>query len=193
MDGEQGSKRGRMIQHGLTALLVVVIGLNVWWFATGQGKQREAHALLDTPAPAFALPSLDEGGAQGASVSLEGLRGKVVLVDFWATHCAPCKRQMPVLERLQRRLPADKFTVLSINIDDADDPARDAIVSNYIKKSGYSFPVVMDEGRARRDYQVKRIPMLFIIDATGKIAYVHSGLMSEERLVEKIEGLMGGA
>ena len=181
-------KASRWLQHGLSALLVVIIGLNVWWFASGQ-EQAGGHPLVEGPAPALTLPELSLTGAQGEPVSLDALKGKVVLIDFWATYCVPCKRQMPVLERLHKTLPASRFVVLSVNIDPGG-ASRHHLVSSYIKNSGYTFPVVLDDGQAKRDYQVRRIPTMFLVSPSGEIAFVHSGLMSEKGLREKIDALI---
>jgi thiol-disulfide isomerase/thioredoxin len=171
-------------------LLVVILGLNVWWFTTGQGQVEETGGLSG-PAPAFELPLLSLSGVAKAqeTLALEDLSGKVVLLDFWATYCGPCKRQMPVLQRLHRSMDPEKFSLVSVNIDKAGN--KEALISKYLKERGYTFPVVLDNGETRRAYKVRSIPTMILVSPEGKVGFVHSGLLSEKRLREKIATLMG--
>ena len=112
--------------------------------AAGHGEKdlEEAPGALSGPAPAFELPVLkttDDG--QRESIALSDLRGKVVLIDFWATYCGPCKRQMPVLQRLHRTMDPSRFSLVSINLDKAGN--KESLIANYIEKGGYTFPVVL--------------------------------------------------
>jgi len=187
--GPKPSTLSRWTQHGLSALLVVILALNVWWFATGQGAV-ETPGDLSGPAPAFELPVLKTTDiSQKESIALSDLRGKVVLIDFWATYCGPCKRQMPVLQRLHRTMDPSRFSLVSVNLDKAGN--KESIIAKYIKKGGYTFPVVLDDGTTRKAYKVRNIPTMVLVSPTGEVGFVHSGLISEPRLREQISALMG--
>ncbi len=187
---EEPGKAQKIVQHVLTVLLLVVVGANVWWFLVRDTHQKPNHPLAEAQAPAFDLPSIDKNGAEGQALSLASLQGKVVVLDFWATHCKPCKRQMPILDKIHRDMDKERFSVVSINIDDADSLRRHERISKWITKGDYSFPVILDSGTIWKDYKVKRIPTLFILDAKGTVADVHTGVISEKKLRQRIERVL---
>lgn len=126
----------------------------------------------------------------GQKVQLESLRGKVILLSFWATWCAPCKEEMPHLNKLYLKHKDNGFVVLSISSDDARTGSR---VKPYIKSKGFSFPVLLDpSSKATTAYNPnKTLPWTVVIDRDFKIAKVHSGFnpgdeKEIEELVEKL-------
>ena len=111
------------------------------------------------PAPDFTLPGLD-----GQMVSLSDYRGKVVLVNVWATWCPPCVDEMPSLERLYRQIKNEKFELLAVSIDST---GRDA-VEPFMKKHNLTFPALIDpQATIRIPYQTTGVPETFIIDKKG--------------------------
>ena len=112
-------------------------------------------------APTFELPRLDGG----APVSLESLRGRVVLVNFWATWCGPCEAEMPAMQRLYDQLHGADFELLAVSVDaSADD------VEAFRKRLGLGFPILLDpEKRVSTRYQSYRYPESFLIDRDGTI------------------------
>ncbi|HVF90474.1 MAG TPA: redoxin domain-containing protein [Blastocatellia bacterium] len=118
----------------------------------------------------------------GKRVELKSLRGKVVLLDFWATWCAPCREEMPHLEKLHRELKDKGLLVVGINTEDAKS-AR-----SFMKKYGYTFMTLIDgDGAAATSYKVDAIPTVFVIDKEGKITGHYIGGRSEEDLREAIK------
>ena len=116
-------------------------------------------------APDFRLQNL-----QGVPLSLSSFRGKVLLLDFWATWCGPCVAELPKLQELFQKYeqnPSVRVVAISTDINDED-------VKKFIDKHGYTFPVLMDKGAAAL-YGVQGIPALFVIDQTGSIRYRHEG------------------
>lgn len=98
-------------------------------------------------------------------VSLKALRGKVVVVNFWASWCTPCLDELPALERLSRRYP-DKIAVVGVGIDD-DHKALAAVA----KRLGVTFPTVLDaDGTLKQRYQVRGVPETFIVGPDGRLA-----------------------
>ena len=110
---------------------------------------------------------------QGDSVSMADLHGKVVFLNIWATWCAPCREEMPSMEKLYQRLRDNKgFVMLAVSQDTS---SRDEVVA-YVKKHGYHFDVLLDPKNAVAEaYKVSGVPETFIIDREGRIVAHHSG------------------
>jgi peroxiredoxin len=117
-------------------------------------------------APDFALKS-----TAGRNLRLKEMRGEVVLVNFWATWCGPCRQEMPHLNRLYEQYAKAGFTLLGVNID--DDPKAAAAMA---ARLGVTFPVLLDsEKHVSRLYDVDTMPATLLIDRNGKVRYVHRG------------------
>lgn len=121
------------------------------------------------PAPDFALKS-----DSGRNVRLSELRGQVVLVNFWASWCGPCRQELPVLNKLYARYRNVGFTLLAVNLDD-DRKNGEAMA----KRLGLNFLVLFDAGkRVANLYQVDTMPATIIIDRDGRVRYLHRGYYS---------------
>ncbi|MEN8206217.1 MAG: TlpA disulfide reductase family protein [Pseudomonadota bacterium] len=115
-------------------------------------------------APDFTLEDMD-----GETYKLHGYRGKVVLVNFWATWCPPCRKEMPALEALYRKLGGDSFTVLAVN--QWEDPDHVFAYTGELNVFP-TFPILFDpESRISAEYGVKGLPTSFLIDKKGRLAY----------------------
>lgn len=111
------------------------------------------------PAPDFTFPGLD-----GKTVSLSDYKGKVVLVNIWATWCPPCVDEMPSMEKLYHKFKGENFEILAVSIDESGLKA----VAPFMKKSGLTFPALIDsEGAIKTVYGITGIPESFIIDKQG--------------------------
>ncbi len=151
----------------------LVLSAIVWFFmaqptAAQQALPKLGHALTELTepldAPAFALLDMDEN-----SHSLDGYRGKVILMNFWATWCPPCRREMPSMERLYQTLKHEGFVVLAVN--QWEDPDH---VFAYIGQlsTDPTFPILFDpESQVAEAYGVKGLPTTFLIDKHGRIRY----------------------
>ena len=112
-------------------------------------------------APGFSLPRL--GG--GAPVALESLRGKVVLLNFWATWCKPCEDEMPAMERLYQSLRGQDFELIAVSVD-----VGDAEVEAFRDRLGLSFPILRDPDRAVANrYQSPRFPESWLVGRDGTL------------------------
>jgi peroxiredoxin len=117
-------------------------------------------------APAFALPSRD-----GGRVQLEDLRGQVVMLNFWATWCGPCRQEMPLLAQLQQKYEPLGFTLIGVNVE----PDSAAAVS-WLKGVPVNFPILFDTDSAVAGrFGVEGMPSSVLIDRNGKVRYVHRG------------------
>ena len=137
---------------------------------------RQRTDLLDQPAPSVTLPSL--GGGQS---SIEP--GKVTMVDFWATWCAPCRASMPRVQKLWQEYKASGVQVYSVDTDDPS-PDRDAQVREFLLQNGITFPVVLDDGRATQAFAVASLPTLVLVDRQGKVAWIYIGALTGSREAE---------
>jgi thiol-disulfide isomerase/thioredoxin len=137
-----------------------------------------------TKAPEFSLRD-----ASGAPVSLSGYRGGVVLLNFWATWCGPCRDEMPSMENLSRNFGGQGFTILAVN--QKESPAQ---VASYMRKNGLNLPTPLDsDGRVSAAYRVYGIPVSYLIDANGNVIGMQSGARdwATRDVVEAIRTLIG--
>ena len=117
-------------------------------------------------APDFTLPSID-----GPNLRLQEQRGQVVMINFWATWCGPCRVEMPHLARLYDKYRGSGFTVLAVNID--EDPYKAASLA---KQLGMRVPVLLDrEKKVSRLYDLSTMPSTILVDREGRVRYVHRG------------------
>jgi peroxiredoxin len=151
-------------------------------FAVAAGTASSAIAP-STPAPDFTLHSMS-----GPNMRLKEQRGRVVMVNFWATWCAPCRQEMPQLNRLYQKYRSAGFVLLGVNVD--DDPSKAAEVAT---KLGVTFPVLLDpEKNVSKLYDLSTMPSTVIIDRDGKVRYVHRGYLAgyEDNYEKQIRELL---
>jgi peroxiredoxin len=130
-----------------------------------------AAAAMATVAPQAPAPDFTLRTADGRNLRLQEQRGQVVLLNFWASWCGPCKQEMPHLNRLYDKYRASGFVLLGVNIDD---DARAA--SNSAVKLGLRFPVLLDADKAvSRLYDLGSMPATVLIDRDGRVRFLHRG------------------
>lgn len=136
-------------------------------------------------APDFSVQDL-----KGNSVALSSLRGKVVLLNVWATWCGVCRSEMPSLEKLYRELKDyPDFALLAVSIDQGNQ----AKVASFLEKNGYDFPTMVDQsGELSSKYNVRGVPVTYVIDHRGRIAWsVTGGVdLSDERVIQALQKML---
>jgi peroxiredoxin len=135
------------------------------------------------PAPALTLKDL-EGGTH----RLADYRGKVVLINFWATWCGPCRDEMPSIQRLKNHLSGKPFVVLAVNLDEPESRIR-----KFLSEMKLDFPILLDpERKTARAWQARILPASFIVGADGKIRYSLVGEINwdHEHIVTRISELL---
>jgi cytochrome c biogenesis protein CcmG/thiol:disulfide interchange protein DsbE len=141
----------------------------------------EARPLANHIAPDFALSDL-----AGEQISLSELRGKVVLVNIWATWCPPCRAELPMIEAAHQRYGEQGFVVLAVN-----QAEERALVADFMRDHGLSFPVLLDSDAAvSRLYATQALPSSFFIDRQGVIRTLYRGPLTQSVMTGTIEQLL---
>jgi thiol-disulfide isomerase/thioredoxin len=134
------------------------------------------------PAPAFELPGLD-----GKAVKLADYRGKVMVLNFWATWCGPCRAEVPDLVELQEKYK-DQLQVIGLVVDDDDQDA----IKKFAAKFGVNYPIAIANDDIRLEYGgIPALPTSFILDAEGRVVQKHEGLRDPVLYEVEIRSLLG--
>jgi len=158
----------------LIALLVALAGLpafDVW-------SMGSRVPTVGMQAEDFQLADLD-----GKTQSLSQYRGKIVLVNFWATWCKPCTTEMPAMQTMYDKLRDKGFVVLAVN--ELEDDAK---VRDHIKQYGHTFPVLMDrDNKVANQFGVFGLPVSVFVDQEGRVQeYIKGGLLTEQKIEETV-------
>lgn len=142
--------------------------------------------IVNKKAPEFTLSALD-----GKNVSLGDLKGKVVFLDFWASWCPPCKKEMPELARLSEKFSSSEFAIVAVSVDKKKEHAS-GFISTVPGASGKLMVLLDPEASTISQYMAQAMPTSFILDKTGVIRFVHFGYREEDpgQWVKEIESLL---
>ncbi len=157
---------------------VVIVGVIAWfYFARGHRGVTSQHPA----APDFTLPEVG-----GNTLQLSSLRGKVVLLDFWATWCDPCREEIPHFVELQRKYGSDGLQIVGVSMDDSIDPVRP-----FAEKFHINYPIVMGNAKVGELYGgVLGLPIAFIIGRDGRIYRKHIGATNVTVFQNEITALL---
>lgn len=183
-------------QSHLGAALVVVALAAGFALIPRVTRGCEGAASMDEVAPDFtarivangeslgAIAGVDSGATSGAehgppkTVELSNLRGRPVLLDFWATWCGPCQAEAPIVNTIAQRYKDRGLAVIGVNTSD-----EDGLAAHFARKKGLGFPIVFDEGNGiARKYNVANLPTLVVVSKTGKIVAIRHGVTSDAAL-----------
>ncbi|MCA9550509.1 MAG: redoxin domain-containing protein [Myxococcales bacterium] len=180
----EGARRRADRISGVLIVLLMLAALGL----SGQRIWAVASGPLP-PGPGVSAPLFTSRTPAGQVVQLESLRGKVVLVDFWATWCPPCVAAMPGLDSVHKALGPRGFAVLGVN----QEPGQEDDVAAFMRARNLSFETVVDPGEISQTWGVYTFPTSFLIDQQGVIRKVYRGPQPELRLTHDIEALLGPA
>ncbi|MBV9345616.1 MAG: TlpA family protein disulfide reductase [Gammaproteobacteria bacterium] len=125
-------------------------------------------ALAETGAPA---PQFTLGSREGKEISLTQFHGQVVMLNFWASWCGPCRQEMPLLESIYKKYGKMGFVLLGVNVEPDSQAAQD-----WLKQTPVSFPILFDkDSKVSKLYEVAGMPSTVIIDRAGKVRMLHRG------------------
>lgn len=183
--GDRG--RDLLVTGGFLLLVgaLVVVG----WLNRGPGVALATGA----PAPALELP-----GIEGGTVSLQELRGKVVMLNIWATWCPPCLREMPSMQRVYEKHRENGLEILAVAVDDYPgtrqaDGRIEGLVSDFVDRLGVTFPVVLDpSGDTERLFDTEYLPTTILIDREGRVRGTEVGgrEWDQEPYLDMVESLL---
>ena len=143
---------------------------------------RDVASGVRNPAPPLELPRLSGLGAE----TLEDYKGKVVVLNFWASWCEPCRKESPLLQRWHRRMERRQGTVLGVDVQDVTGDARD-----FIAEYKLTYPMLRDgEGLTRESFAIIGFPETFVLDRRGRIAAVRRGPVDERFMRERVLPLL---
>jgi cytochrome c biogenesis protein CcmG, thiol:disulfide interchange protein DsbE len=178
----------RQLKLGAQALAVTAVAallaLLIWRVAHRNDNAAARLERGENPvAPAFTLPRLDRDG----QLSLSSLRGQVVVINFWASWCAPCKEESPMLEQAWRRWRDRGVVFVGIDAQDFTDKAK-----RFIRRYGLTYPMVRDKTDATTsDYGLTGFPETFFVSADGHLVERVTGALTREELEEKLRDVLG--
>ena len=168
--------RGVALIAVAAALLAITRHNGVWSGREAARRSQERPLAAD-----FSLPDL-----QGRTLTLSSYRGKVVLLDFWATWCDPCREEITHFVRLQDKYGSQGLQIIGISMDDGPEPVRD-----FYQKFKMNYPVVMGNAKTAEIYGgVFGLPIAFLIGRDGKIVAKHIGAASAETLERETVSLL---
>jgi peroxiredoxin len=156
--------------------------------AGGGGSETAAgaqHPLVGSPAPDFTVDRIDGKG----KIQMSSLKGKVVVVDFWATWCEPCKKSFPKLQGLYVKYNASGVEIVGISQDDETGPE----LSKFGESFGAKFPLGWDNDKVvAKKYDLKSMPSSFVIDKNGIVRFAHLGYHDgdEDEIEKEVKSLL---
>ncbi|MBT3313613.1 MAG: TlpA family protein disulfide reductase [Anaerolineae bacterium] len=175
-------------QRRLLFIGIVALGL-AWTLFSADKKGNSTAGLIPAPQAGFLAPDFTLETLEGESITLSDLRGKAVLLNFWATWCPPCRAEMPAFQQAYADYADQDFVIVAVNAIQQDNLAA---INEFQAEFGLSFPIVLDnDANVSRAYQVRSLPTSFFIDKKGVISeVVIGGPIAEALIRSRIEELI---
>ena len=183
----------RLLNNGRawTALMTVVLVVGAFWICWGRVPQADRtgddEAAEMGPRPGFQASDFELASLEGEPIRLSELEGKIIILNFWATWCQPCRTEMPALERVWNQYRERDLIILAVNLQES--PQR---VSAFVQEIGLTFPILLDDdGQVFQQYQVQLYPTTYFIDRGGIIRdVIYGGPMAETTVASKVIELL---
>jgi thiol-disulfide isomerase/thioredoxin len=174
-------KRNPLVPFFIVAIVAAMLFAGIHMARNNRANGPAKGQLVGNVAPDFDLQTLD-----GKSLKLSDLRGKAVLLNFWATYCGPCKIEMPWFVELQKQYGPQGFQIVGLSMDDSSTSTEE--IAKFVKDLGINYPVVLGKESVAQSYGgVGVLPTTFFLDRDGKIIAREFGLQSRSVFVEDIK------
>lgn len=175
-------------------LLLLLLGSGFIWVTRVPNGQVQAPAPSTSSgggasgrAPSATAPDFTLPAVAGESITLSTLKGEVVLINIWATWCAPCRAEMPEIQATYARYQAKGFTTLAVNLGEEPE-----VITAFLQQRGLRFPVLLDrDGKVSEAYGAYVLPESFLLDRQGVIRAAYRGPIPRGVLTETVEQLLG--
>jgi cytochrome c biogenesis protein CcmG/thiol:disulfide interchange protein DsbE len=174
-----------------TFLMIIILTLGGLWIWLSVVPLEEANTeTISAPQEGFRAPNFELVTIDGKVISLTELRGKAIILNFWATWCPPCRSEMPAMQQVYLDYGPDDIVILAVNNTQQDQIAD---VEAFVVEEGLTFPVLLDySGAVSSSYQIHSMPTTFFIDSEGRIdEIVIGGPMSEALLRTRVDRILG--
>lgn len=183
-----GMKPGLNRAWPLLSVAILLVGAGWIWLSRTEPDETTSGEI-PSPRQGFLAPDFTLQNSTGETIRLSTLHGQPVLINLWASWCAPCRAEMPALERVYKDYQKQGLEVLAVNSTSQDNPID---VAAFVEQNGLTFPILFDTNAEVGElYQVQSLPSSFFIDSTGKIQdVVIGGPMSEALLRVRVEQLI---
>lgn len=179
----------RSITVAAAGVLAGLALLAALWVFVGRAPQAVvAVSEVRFPAPGFVLPTLD-----GGRFDLQAQRGKIVLVNFWATWCKPCEQETPDLQAAYAKLSREGLVIVGVDLTNGEraQGTTDRDIRNWVARFDVEYPIALDEtGQVQRDYKLYPIPVSYFVDRDGAVRFVRVGPLTTadvERLFRQLQ------
>jgi cytochrome c biogenesis protein CcmG, thiol:disulfide interchange protein DsbE len=183
---QQQKQRSQRYTFIGVVLFIVGIMLLLWMALQPGDGQSTAQSGPQVPEQGKPAPSFTSPALSGGEVTLADHVGEVVIVNFWATWCPPCKAEMPGINAFYERHQDEGLVVLAVNAKESE-----SLVRPFIEASGFSFPVLLDPaGSVVNQYQIRSFPTTIVIDRDGVVRHIQVGMISEEELEAAVAPLL---
>ncbi|CAM2146259.1 redoxin domain-containing protein [Bacillus halotolerans] len=167
-----------MLKKWVAGILLIGLAGYMCWNIYQQFSKKEIGIEEGQQAPDFTLKTLS-----GKRTSLSDVKGKKVLLNFWATWCKPCRQEMPAMEELQKE--HSDVAVIAVNFTSAEKSEKQ--VQNFADTYHLTFPILIDKKGINADYNVFSYPTTYILDEKGVIQDIHIGTMTKKEMKEKLD------
>lgn len=161
------------MRHRTLFMRAAVVLLAVASLSRVSAADGASAALMPVPSEHASPPALVLNDLNGDRLSLDDFSGKVLLVNFWATWCPPCVKELPSMQAVRRQLAGEPFEVIAVNV--GEDPVD---VSNFLNRidAELEYPILLDENMvAAKNWKVRALPTTYIIDSQGRARYIALG------------------
>lgn len=190
--GSRARARGLLLGTAAAIALLAIVAA-VWWVNQGAfsfgSPTIPGEIGSDAPKVGQIAPGFSAQKVDGAVVSLSELRGQVVLINFWATWCGPCRAEMPDLDAVYQQYKEQGFALLGVNYQETPDQ-----IQGFTSELRVGFPIAQDpSGEIARTYRVRGFPTSFFIDRNGTVAEVRIGPLNHDLVIDTLNKMLKSA